>query len=157
MSVTAGTEPILVFRRTTFARIISMAAALGATGLWIDYLTLEAADRSILGTAALSVLAAGSILAALVQYGDRIYLSPQGLLYMNRFLPRFGRGNRSMLWEDVVEIREIRRKILILFARDARRMVIDAIGAYEVARKEILRHAPQRAVISGTLTKEDRA
>lgn len=149
-------EPILVFRRTVSARALSMAAALGSTGLWIDYLTLEPGERSVTGLVLLSFLAAGSILAALVQYGDRIYLSAEGLLYKNSFLPRFGRGNRSISWDEVVEIREIRRKVLVLLSGDARRMVIDAIAAYPVARREILRHAPQ-AVISGTLQKEDRA
>lgn len=156
MSASAQSEAILVFRRTAFARVISMAAALGSTGLLIDYLTLPAAERSVGFLLALSILATGSILAALVQHGDRIYVLPQGVLYLNRFLPRFGRGNRAMLWDDVIEIREIRRRVLVLFSRDARRMVVDAIAAYPVARKEILRHVPPNAVISGTLTREDR-
>lgn len=155
MEAPVSMEPILVFRRTVPARALSMAAALGSTGLWIDYLTLEPGERTMAGLVILSVLAAGSILAALVQYGDRIYLSAEGLLYRNSFLPRFGRGNRSIRWDEVVEIREIRRKVLVLFAGDARRMVVDAIAAYPIARREILRHAPQ-AVISGTLEREDR-
>lgn len=133
-----------------------MAAALGTSGLLIDYMTLGSDERTVGGIIGLSLLALGSILAALVQYGDRIYLSAEGLVYLNRFLPRFGRGNRSIRWEDVVEIREIRRKVLILVSRDAQRMVVDAIAGYAVARREILRHLPQRAVISGTLEKEDR-
>lgn len=156
VSATAETEPILVFRRTAIARAISLAAALGACGLLIDYLTLEASERTIGGTIGLAALASGTVLAALVQYGDRIYLSADGVVYMNRFLPRFGRGNRSIRWEEVVEIREIRRKVLVLFSRDARRMVVDAIAGYPIARREILRRLPQRAVISGTLRKEDR-
>lgn len=155
VNAVAASEPILVFRRTHLARLVSMGAALGSTGLLIDYLTLEPREWSALGLAALVVISAGSIMAALVQYGDRIYLSAEGLLYRNAFLPRFGQGNRSIRWDEIVEIREIRRKVLVLLARDARRMVVDAIAGYPTARREILRHAPQ-AVISGTLKKEDR-
>ena len=59
-----------------------------------------------------------------------------------------------MRWEDVVEVREIKEKVLILFSRDGRRMLVDAILGYAIARNEILRRAPQ-AIFSGTLASND--
>jgi hypothetical protein len=44
--------------------------------------------------------------------------------------------------------------VLILFSRDGRRMLVDAILGYPIARNEILKRAPQ-AIFSGTLASED--
>jgi len=57
-------------------------------------------------------------------------------------------------WEDIVEIREIKRKILVLLSRDGRRVLVDAILGYAIARNEILMRAPH-AVLSGTLARDD--
>jgi hypothetical protein len=54
----------------------------------------------------------------------------------------------------VVEIREIKQKVLILFSRDGRRMLVDAILGYAIAKHEILERAPQ-AIMSGTLAREE--
>jgi hypothetical protein len=60
-----------------------------------------------------------------------------------------------MMWEDIIEVREVREKVIILLSRDGRRMLVDAILGYTIARAEILRRAPQ-AILSGTLaTRED--
>ena len=71
-------------------------------------------------------------------------------MYENWLLKMFGRRGRWMRWEDIVEVREIKRKVLILLSRDGRRMLVDAILGYAIARAEILRRAPQ-AILSGTL------
>jgi hypothetical protein len=89
-----------------------------------------------------------------MQYGDHIYVAREGCLYKNRLLPIMGKAN-GMLWDEIVEIREVRRKILVLLSADGRRLLVDAIADYATARREILRRAPH-AVISGTLRKEDR-
>ena len=59
-----------------------------------------------------------------------------------------------MRWEDIVEIREVKKKVLILLSRDGRRMLVDAILGYPIARNEILRRAPQ-ALLSGTLAPDE--
>jgi hypothetical protein len=68
-------------------------------------------------------------------------------------LSLFGKRWDWMRWEDIVEVREVRQKILILLSRDGRRMLVDAILGYAIARAEILRRAPQ-AIKSGTLAAE---
>ena len=76
-------------------------------------------------------------------------------MYENRLLSLFGRRGRWMRWEDIVEVREVKQKVLILLSRDGRRMLVDAILGYAIARAEILRRAPQ-AILTGTLaTRED--
>jgi hypothetical protein len=74
-------------------------------------------------------------------------------MYENRVLSWLGRRGRWMRWEDIIEVREIRRKVLILLSRDGRRMLIDAILGYAIARNEILKRAPH-AVVSGTLAQD---
>ena len=66
----------------------------------------------------------------------------------------FGKRGRWMRWEDIVEVREIKQKGLVLLSRDGRRMLVDAILGYPIARYEILRRAPQ-AIVSGTLARDD--
>lgn len=146
---------VLVFDRTPVARIISCAATLGSAAFLFDYLSRGIGRIDFFPLLGLVLLVIGTLLSALLQYGDHIYFGPEGVLYRNRFFPRFGRGNRWMRWEEIVEVREIRRKILVLFSADGRKMLVDAIGGYAIARREILRRAPQ-AIISGTLTREDR-
>ena len=88
-----------------------------------------------------------------LQYGDHIYFSDTGVMYENRLLSWFGRRGSWMRWEDIIEIREVKKKVLILLSRDGQRMLVDAILGYAIARAEILRRAPQ-ALLSGTLAPE---
>jgi hypothetical protein len=66
----------------------------------------------------------------------------------------FGKRGRWMRWEDIIEIRAVKKKVLILLSRDGQRMLVDAILGYAIARAEILRRAPQ-AVLSGTLAPDE--
>jgi hypothetical protein len=147
-------DKTLVFDRTPVARLIACAAAFGSAALLFDYLSLGPGRIHPLPLAGLILLVVGTLIAAIVQYGDHIYVRPDGLLYHNRWLPRFARGI-WVRWDDIVEVREVRRKILILFSSDGRKVLIDAIVGYAIARREILKRVPH-AVISGTLTREDR-
>jgi hypothetical protein len=147
-------KKILVFDRTPVARLISCAAAFGSAALFFNYLAANPHDFEILPLAGLILLFLGTLAAAIVQYGDHIYFSEHGVMYENRLLSLLGKRGRWMRWEDIVEIREIQRKVLILLSRDGRRMLVDAILGYAIARAEILRRAPQ-AVLSGTLARDD--
>jgi hypothetical protein len=145
---------ILKFDRPPVARLISCAASFASAALLFDYLSKGEKEIEALPVAALILLVLGTLAAAAVQYGDHIYLSDDGLMYENRLLKLFGKRGRWMRWEDIVEVREIKQKVLILFSRDGRRMLVDAILGYAIARNEILRRAPQ-AVFSGTLVRDD--
>lgn len=146
---------ILVFERPPISRLISCAAAFGSAALFFTYVAENAEDLHPLPMAGLILLFLGTLAAAIVQYGDHIYLSDQGVMYENRLLSFFGRRGRWMRWEDIIEVREVREKVLILLSKDGRRMLVDAILGYAIARAEILRRAPQ-AILSGTLvTRED--
>lgn len=145
---------ILKFDRTPVARLISCAAAFGSAALLFDYLSHGAAEIEILPLGALLLLFLGTLAAAVVQYGDHIYVSDDGVLYENRVLSLFGKRARWLRWEDVVEVREIKRKVLILLSGDGRRVLVDAILGYGIARNEILRHAPH-AIVSGTLARDE--
>lgn len=152
------TGKTLVFDRTPVARLISCAAAFGSAGLFFDALSryLSHEGRSILPLIGFALLFLGTLLSALLQYGDHIYVSPKGVLYENRWLPFLGSQRTWLSWDDVMEVREVQRKILILLANDGRRLLVDAIAGYRIARREILRRVPH-AVISGTLTRDDRS
>ncbi|HEX3580589.1 MAG TPA: hypothetical protein VH087_02425 [Thermoanaerobaculia bacterium] len=141
---------ILKFDRTPIARLISCAAVFGSAALVFDYMSVGWSEVEILPFLGLIALFLGTLAAAVVQYGDHIYVSDEGVMYENRLLKMFGRRGRWMRWEDIVEIREIRRKVLILLSRDGQRTLVDAILGYAIARAEILRRAPQ-AILSGTL------
>jgi len=145
---------ILVFERTPIARLISCAASFGSLALVFVYISKNADDLQVWPIVGLVLLFLGTLAAAVVQYGDHIYFSEEGLMYENRLLALFGKRGRWMQWADIVEIREIRRKVLILLSRDGRRMLVDAILGYPIARREILRRAPQ-AILSGTLARDD--
>jgi hypothetical protein len=145
---------ILKFDRTPVARLVSCAATFGSAALVFDYMSHGAKEIEPLSFAGLLVLFLGTLAAAVVQYGDHIYFSEQGVMYENRLLKMFGKRGRWMRWEDIVEVREIRKKVLILLSRDGRRMLVDAILGYPIARYEILRRAPQ-AIVSGTLARDD--
>ena len=145
---------ILKFDRSPVARLISCAASFGSAALVFDYLSKGEKEIEALPMAGLLLLFACTLAAAVLQYGDHIYLSDDGLMYENWVLKHLGRRGRWMRWEDVVEIREIKQKVLILFSRDGRRMLVDAILGYAIAKHEILKRAPQ-AIMSGTLAREE--
>ena len=147
---------ILKFDRTPVARLISCAAAFGSAALIFDYLSKGMKEVEPLPMLGLMLLFLGTLAAAAVQYGDHIYVSDDGVLYENRLLSMFGKRFNWLRWEDVVEVREIRRKVLILLSRDGRRILVDAILGYTIARNEILRRAPH-ALVSGTLAEDDAA
>ena len=150
------TGRILKFDRSPIARLISCAAAFGSAALVFDYLSKGSAEIEALPLSALTLLFLGTLAAAAVQYGDHIYVSDDGVLYENRVLAMLGKRFNWLRWEDVVEVREIKRKVLILLSRDGRRILVDAILGYPIARNEILRRAPH-ALVTGTLTQDDAA
>ena len=136
---------ILVFERPPVPRIVSVSAVCASLALVFNY---------PVSFSALILLFLGTLAAAFVQYGDHIYCSDIGVMYENRLLRFFGKRGRWMRWEDIVEIREVKEKVLILLSRDGRRMLVDAIVGYPFARAEILRRAPQ-AILSGTLARDE--
>jgi len=145
---------VLVFERTPVARLISCASSFGSAALVFYYISQSADDLEVWPIVALVLLFLGTVAAAVMQYGDHIYFSDVGVMYENRLLAWFGKRGRWMQWSDIVEIREIREKVLILLSSDGRRMLVDAILGYPIARSEILRRAPQ-AIVSGTLARDD--
>ena len=147
-------ETILVFERPPIPRILSVAASVGSAAIFFTYLAENPDDPGVLPMIGLILLFLGTLAAAVIQYGDHIYFSDIGVKYENRLLRLFGRRGQWMRWEDIVEIREVRNKVLILLSRDGRRMLVDAILGYAIARAEILRRAPH-AILSGTLARDD--
>ena len=145
---------IVKFDRTPVAQIVSCAATCGSAALVFHYISVSVDDLEPLPLAGLILLFLGTLVAAIVQYGDHIYLSDDGVMYENRVLRLLGRRGRWMRWDDIVEIREIRKKVLILLSSDDRRLLVDAIVGYPIARREILRRAP-RAILSGTVARDD--
>jgi hypothetical protein len=146
--------PLLVFERPPVARIVSCAAAFGSAAIFFQYLAEHPDDYEVLPLTGLILLFLGTVAAAVVQYGDHIYLSEIGVKYENALLKLFGKRGNWMRWEDIIEVREVKQKVLILLSRDGRRMLVDAILGYAIARAEILRRAPQ-AILSGTLARDD--
>jgi len=130
---------ILKFNRTPVAQLISCAAVFASAALLFQYLSQGWSEVEMLPFIGLILLVLGTLAAAAVQYGDHIYVSDEGVLYENRFLSLLGKRGRWMRWEDVVEVREIKRKVLVLVARDGRRVLVDAILGYAIARNEILK------------------
>jgi hypothetical protein len=147
-------KTLLVFERPPVARIVSCAAAFGSAAIFFQYLAEHPQDYQPLPIAALLLLFLGTVLSAVVQYGDHIYFSESGVKYENKLLKLLGKRGSWMRWEDIVEVREVKQKVLILLSRDGRRMLVDAILGYAIARAEILRRAPQ-AILSGTLVRDD--
>ena len=147
-------QNLLIFERPPVPRIVSCAAAFGSAAIFFMYLAEHPQDYELLPIAGLVLLFLGTLAAAVVQYGDHIYFSSIGVKYENRLLSLFGKHGHWMRWEDIVEVREVKQKILILLSRDGRRLLVDAILGYAIARAEILRRAPQ-AILSGTLVRDD--
>ncbi|HEX8255217.1 MAG TPA: hypothetical protein VF846_18900 [Thermoanaerobaculia bacterium] len=147
-------DQVLVFERPPVSRIVSCAASFGSAALFFTYLAEHPTDYKTLPLVLLVLLFLGTVAAAVVQYGDHIYFSDIGVKYENRLLKLFGKRWDWMRWEDILEVREVKEKVLILLSRDGRRMLVDAIVGYTIARSEIVRRAPQ-AILSGTLVRDD--
>ena len=145
---------LLVFERPPVQRIVSCAAAFGSAAIFFMYLAEHPTDYEALPMIGLVLLFLGTLAAMILQYGDHIYVSDHGVKYENRLLKLFGKTGHWMRWEDIVEVREVKRKVLILLSRDGRRMLVDAILGYAIARAEILRRAPQ-AILTGTLARDE--
>lgn len=146
---------IIVFDRNPVTRIISCAAVFGSAAILFRYLAQPPGEVDTLPVIGFILLFLGTLAAAILQYGDHIYLGDDGVMYENRFLAFFGKRGRWMRWEDIIEVREIKQRVLVLLSRDGRRILVDAILGYAIARSEILKRAPQ-AILSGTLAPEDR-
>ena len=147
-------DNVLIFERPPVSRIVSCAAAFGSAAIFFQYLADHPNDYHALPMTGLILLFLGTLAAAIVQYGDHIYFSDVGLKYENKLLRLFGKRGSWMRWEDIVEVREVKEKVLILLSSDGQRMLVDAILGYAIARAEILRRAPQ-AILSGTLARDD--
>ena len=147
-------DQLLIFERPPIPRILSCAAACASAALVFTYLAEHAEHVEFVPMALLILLFLGTIAAAVMQYGDYIYFSPVGVKYENRLLKLFGKQFEWMRWEDILEVREVKEKVLILLSRDGRRMLVDAIVGYAIARSEIVRRAPQ-AILTGTLARDD--
>jgi len=147
-------QNLLIFERTPVQRILSCAASFASAALFFLYLSRHPYDYKILPMLGLVLLFLGTVVAMILQYGDHIYFSEVGVKYENRLLKLFGKRGHWMRWEDIVEVREVKRKVLILLSRDGRRMLVDAILGYAIARAEILRRAPQ-AILTGTLARDE--
>lgn len=145
---------ILTFERPPVQRLVSCASAFGSAAIFFLYLADHPTDYEFLPMAGLVLLFLGTLVAMVIQYGDQISLSDEGIKYENRLLALVGRPGHWVRWEDVVEIREVKKRILILLSHDGRRVLVDAILGYAIARSEILRRAPQ-AILSGTLAREE--
>ncbi|HWW59801.1 MAG TPA: hypothetical protein VN181_00410 [Thermoanaerobaculia bacterium] len=143
----------LVFDRTPVARIISCAAVFASAAIFFMYLAEHPTDFELLPMAGLIILFLLTLATAIIQYGDHIYFSDVGVMYENRLLSLFGKRGRWMRWEDIIEVREVKENVLVLLSRDGRRILVDAILGYAIARAEILRRAPQ-ALLTGTLARE---
>src|SRR5207247_272748 len=87
---------ILKFDRTPVARLVSCAATFGSAALLFDYMSHGAKEIEPLSFAGLFILFLGTLAAAIVQYGDHIYFSEQGVMYENRLLSLFGKRGPSM-------------------------------------------------------------
>src|SRR5436305_10954548 len=146
---------LLIFERPPVPRIISVAAVCASAALVFNYIARNDGEIDVLPFSVLILLFLGTFAAAIVQYGDHIYCSEVGAMYENRVLRMLGKPGRWMRWEDVVEVREIKEKVLILTSRDGRRLLVDAIVGYGFARAEIVRRVPH-AILSGTLARENR-
>jgi hypothetical protein len=144
---------LLVFDRSPVTRLVSCAATFASASIFFMYLAANADDLEVLPIIGLILLFLGTVVAAILQYGDHIYFSDFGVKYENRLFKLFGKRGQWMRWEDIIEVREVKEKILILFSHDGRRMLVDAILGYAIARAEILRRAPQ-AILSGTLAQD---
>jgi hypothetical protein len=153
-SIEMASNQILVFDRSPVSRLVSCATAFGSAALFFTYIADNANDIHTLPIIGLVLLFLGTLAAMTMQYGDHIYFSDAGVMYENRLLRWFGRRGHWIRWEDIIEIREVKKKLLILLSRDGRRVLVDAILGYAIARAEILRRAPQ-AVLSGTLAPEE--
>jgi hypothetical protein len=147
-------KQLLVFERPPVSRIVSCAASFGSAAIFFMYLAEHPDDYQLLPMIGLVLLFLATVAAAVLQYGDHIYFSDVGVKYENRLLKLFGKRGHWMRWEDIVEVREVKRKVLILLSRDGRRMLVDAILGYAIARAEILRRAPQ-AILTGTLARDE--
>ncbi len=147
-------ESILRFERPPVSRIFSLVTVLGSAAVFFMYLAEHPDDFHVLPLGGLALLFLGTLAGAVMQYGDHIYLSDIGLKYENRLLRLFGKSGRWMRWEDIVEVREVRRKMLVLLSRDGRRLLVDAILGYAIARAEIVKRS-QNALLTGTLAMPD--
>lgn len=143
-----------MFERPPVTRIISCAAAFGSAAIFFMYLAEHPHDYEPLPIIGLLALFFGTLVSMILQYGDHIYVSEVGVKYENRLLQWLGRRGQWVRWEDIVEVREVKEKVLILLSRDGRRVLVDAILGYAIARAEIIRRAPQ-AILSGTLAGND--
>ena len=145
---------ILKFNRTPVAQLASCAAVFASAALLFQYLSHGWNEVEGLAFTGLIVLFLSTVAAAAMQYGDHIYVSDDGVLYENRVLSLFGKRSRWLRWEEVVEVREIKREVLILLSADGRRVLVDAILGYPIARNEILRRT-SHAIFSGTLARDN--
>jgi hypothetical protein len=167
---------VLIFDRTPLARLISCAAFFGSAAIFFDYLSHGVEELELVPMLSLILLVIGTLAAAIVQYCDHIFISDDGVMYENTLLRLLGKRGRWMRFGDIVEIREMRHKVLVLLGRDGRRLLVDSIApprtrnewrarfaltrsdraqggsylGYVIARNEILRRAPQ-AIRTGTL------
>jgi hypothetical protein len=144
---------VLIFERNPVSRLVSCAAVFGSAALVFVHIA-EHKEVQPWPVAGLTLLFLGTVAAAIMQYGDHIFMSTEGVKYENRVLAWLGKRGRWVRWEDIIEVREVKNRVLVLLSADGRRVLVDAILGYAIARAEILRRAPQ-AVLTGTLASDE--
>ena len=127
-----------VYRRTTGSRVISTIVGIGSAASLLYLLLDEPGEVPVFTWILLGVFLVVSAVLSVGNYGDRITLDDEGVRITNGILKAVGfRGESSLRWEDVVRLKEHRRRTLFLVREKGAPMVLDSVAGYAVLREDV--------------------
>ena len=151
-----GAGAARTYRRSAWTRIVGAGCALLFVGAAVSFAASRGAGRGLVFLVGLAVLSLCNLVTA---WTDRVTLSDAGIECRNSLLERFGRSQRRVAWEDVVQVREHRKpggagadgppSALVLTLRSGRRLVLDSLERYDEILDTVRRHSGRNRSTGG--------
>ena len=144
------------YRRSAWTRIVGAGCALLFVGAAASFAASRGSGRGLALLVGLAILSLCNLVTA---WADRVTLSDAGIECRNSLLGRFGRRDRRVAWEDVVQVREHRRpgraavdgppSAIVLTLRSGRRLVLDSLEHSEEILDSVRRHSGRNRFTGG--------
>lgn len=149
-------ENIKHFRISNGARILSSFSSL-VLGTGLVFLWATSSYPKPMGTlAVIGVILFLSLIANFSNFGDRLELDGEKLVFYNVFLRKVLKSSgKTLLWSNMSEALLHKKKTLFLYDQAGKRHVFDSVGNFEEFKEEIFKYVTPKEPVADALEEDE--